>query len=54
VAITGPWAGTLMATHVAGQGIDPFLLLTGIQVLVALGIVLLTDPRTFTRRLSDI
>jgi membrane protease YdiL (CAAX protease family) len=52
VAITGPWAGALMATHVAGQGIDPFLLLTGIQVLAALGIVLLTDPRTLTRRLS--
>jgi len=46
VAITGPWAGALMATHAAGHGSDPFLLLTGIQVAVALGIVLLTNPRT--------
>jgi membrane protease YdiL (CAAX protease family) len=52
VAITGPWATALMATHVAGHSIDPFLLLTGIQVLVALGIVLLANPRTLTRRLS--
>ena len=50
VAITGPWAGALMATHVARHGIDPFRLLTGIQVAVALGIVLLTDPRTLTAR----
>jgi membrane protease YdiL (CAAX protease family) len=50
VAITGPWAGALMATHAAGHGIDPFLLLTGIQVAVAFGIVLLTDPRTLMPR----
>jgi uncharacterized protein len=50
IAITGPWAGALMATHVAGQGIDPFLLLTGLQVAVALGIVLLTNPRTLMSR----
>jgi len=50
VAITGPWAGALMAMHAAGHGIDPFLLLTGLQVAVALGIVLMTNPRTLTRR----
>ena len=50
VAITGPWAGALIATQAAGHGFDPFLLLTGIQVAVALSIVLLTDPRTLTSR----
>jgi len=50
IAITGPWAGALMATHAAGHGIDPFLLLTGLQVVIALGIVLLTNPRTLTSR----
>jgi len=54
VAITGPWAGALMATHAAGHGIDPFLLLTGLQVAVALGIVLLTNPRTLMRRRGGI
>jgi membrane protease YdiL (CAAX protease family) len=52
VAITGPWAGALIATHGAEHGIDPFLLLTGLQVAVALGIVLVTNPRTLMRRLS--
>jgi membrane protease YdiL (CAAX protease family) len=52
VAISGPWAGALIATQAAGHGIDPFLLLTGLQVAVALGIVLLTNPRTLMRRLS--
>ena len=36
-----------MITHATGHGIDPFLLLTGIPVAIALDIVLLTDPRTF-------
>jgi hypothetical protein len=43
-----------MAMHAAGHGFDPFLLLIGLQVLVALGIVLMTNPRTLTRRRGEL
>jgi len=45
---TGPWArGTLPPDR---SGLDPFDLLTIVVGIVAVGVVLATDPRTLTRR----
>jgi len=50
ICTTGPWAGALMATHAAGHGIDPLLIMTMLEVVLALSIILLTNPRTLTFR----
>jgi membrane protease YdiL (CAAX protease family) len=52
ICTTGPWAAALMATHAAGHGIDPLLILMVLEVVLALSILLLTNPSTLTRRLS--
>jgi len=52
ICTTGPWAGALMATQAAGHGIDPLLIMMVLEVVLALSVILLTNPRTLTRRLS--
>jgi membrane protease YdiL (CAAX protease family) len=52
VCTTGPWAGALMAAHGGVYGVDPLLILMVLEVVLALSVVLLTNPRTLTRRRS--
>jgi membrane protease YdiL (CAAX protease family) len=47
---TGPWFRALYALPPDQQGLDPFNVLTVTLVIVALGVVLLTDPRTLRIR----
>jgi membrane protease YdiL (CAAX protease family) len=52
ICTTGPWAVALMAAHSGVHGVDPLLILTVLEVILALSILLLTNPRTLTRRPS--
>jgi membrane protease YdiL (CAAX protease family) len=48
ICTTGPWAAALLAMHAAGHGIDPLLIIMVLEVMLALSVVLLTNPRTLT------
>ena len=50
ICTTGPWAVALMAVHSGLHGVDPLLILTVLEVVLALSIILLTSPRTLTFR----
>ena len=50
---SGPWSRALFTLPPGQSGLDPFNLLTAVVLIVALGVVLATDARTLTRRLSD-
>lgn len=45
---TGPWARALFTLPPEQSGLDPFNLLTVVVGVVAVGVVLATDPRTLT------
>ena len=47
---TGPWSRALLALPPSQRGVDWFVLITAAVLVVAVGVVLLTDPRTLTRR----
>jgi membrane protease YdiL (CAAX protease family) len=47
---TGPWFRALVALPPERRGLDPFLLLTSGVVIVAICVVVLSDPRTLTAR----
>jgi membrane protease YdiL (CAAX protease family) len=51
ICTTGPWAVALMVAHSGVYGINRLLILSMIEVMAALSIILLTNPRTLTRRL---
>jgi membrane protease YdiL (CAAX protease family) len=53
VLTTGPWSRALFTLPPSQRGLDPFNLLTGVTILAALGVALLTDRHTLTRRSSD-
>src|SRR6266540_2141712 len=50
ICTTGPWAGALMAAHSGVYGVDPLLILMVLEVVLALSVVVLTNPRTLMRR----
>lgn len=50
LATTGPWARAILALPPEQRGVDPFNALTLVVGLVALGVVLTTDPRTLAAR----
>src|SRR5437867_3306004 len=50
---TGPWSRALFTLPPDQRGLDPFNILTVVVLAVAVGVVLLTDRRTLTRRPSD-
>jgi membrane protease YdiL (CAAX protease family) len=52
ICTTGPWAGALMAAHNGVYGVDPLLILMVLEVVLALSVVVLTNPRTLTARRS--
>jgi membrane protease YdiL (CAAX protease family) len=47
---TGPWSRALFTMPPELSGVDPFNLLTIVVTIVAVAVVLATDPRTLTRR----
>jgi CAAX protease family protein len=47
---TGPWSRALFTLPPDQRGIDPFNILTVVVLAVAIGVVLVTDRRTLTRR----
>jgi len=49
---TGPWARALYTLPPGRPGLDLFTLLTAVVVVAAVGVVIMTDPRTLTRRRS--
>jgi membrane protease YdiL (CAAX protease family) len=50
ILTTGPWSRALLALPPSQRGADWFVLITAVVVVLAAGLVLLTDPRTLTGR----
>ena len=50
VLATGPWSRALLALPAGQRGLDWFVLITAVVLVVAVGVVVATDPRTLTGR----